>query len=761
MDPTLEALGAVPESQIDDVSARLSALGAEPEAAGVDAQLAALGAKPESTPEPTAEQILAQQQALQAKKTTVERIAEAIPESVTAGLEAYGRAMIPVGYQLLERAVGVSREEQERRAAENPMAAALGTVGGIAGSIAVGTGAAGALGKLAPGALLAKEAGGAIRGAAQLAAPQAAATVLGKTATGAAAGAAEALVLGTLLEADESMLKDRPFAAETALHSAIIGGGLGGVLAGVPAGVAALGQTGAGRWMAKGLGKTQFNQIAQTLGLSEKDIEVARKQIGPEGLPSVVNDAVKYRLVSPFMSAEKTLDRSKTMLERSGKAIGAFAREADERLTQEIAPKVDDIMERISDNVVRDYSTNYLTKGVAEEIAGYASDLKKRYPAGMRLSDVHDLRTQLDDKLFGPYGQRIPADTDLGSAYFKVRRILTDEINSGLERAGLDPQAWRIPQRQYAVAARIAKYAQGQVDAAQKAQPTVSPLTSAAALGGYLLKGSTGAVLGVVTRKAPDALAKAGGWVAGALKNALEAGAPKAVVQDLQAFSDMTANQLMSRVPGPALDGAQTARFEYLRVLNAADQTRNAIRSVPNVEQPYIDALDDAYKLLSRSFSPNMSPSFAAQRIKQAEDLLTPFSRLAEKRARFQDPAAQVVRSARDTMRTSLAQSDAWGQAYRDAAAQRLIDAAAAITDPRRVAALQGLEEMTLGLQTRIASKADELMGLAGQTTKQLATQKTQQNQVKRGLNRYIPIFEIPEDKPPVIVGYKEVPSEE
>lgn len=742
----------------------LAALGAEPEAAAgsIPADLAALGAVAEETAgEISLEDLKRQAEAQQAKKTTVERIAEAIPESVTAGLESYGRTMLPIGYQAFERVVGVSREEQERRAAENPLAAALGTVGGIAGGIAVGTGAAGALKALAPSAALASRAGAATRLAAETAAPALAATSIGKTVVGAGAGAAEALVLGTLLEADEAMLKDRRFSSDAALHSAIVGGALGGILTGVPTAVAALGQTGPGRWMAKGLGKTQFNQIAQTLGLSKHDLEVARKQIGPEGLPAVINDAVKYRLVSPFMSAEKTLNRSKAMLEKSGKAIGAFAREADERLTQEIAPKVDDIMERISDDVVRDYSQNFLTKNVAEEVAGYASDLKKRYPAGMRLSDVHDLRVQLDDKLFGPYSQRIPADTDLGSAYFKVRKILTDEINSGLERAGLDPQAWRIPQRQYSVAARIARYAQSEVDAAQKAQPAVSPLTSAMALGGYLLKGPAGAAYGVITKKTPDALAKAGGWVAGALKDALESGAPKAVVKDLQAFSDMTANQLLSRVPGPPLSGALTARLEYQRMLNVADQTRRAVRQLPNVEQPYVDALDDAYKLLSQSFSPNMSPTYAAQRIKQAEDLLTPFSRLAEKRARFQDPAAQVVRAARDSMRTSLAQSDAWGQAYRDAAAKRLVDAAAAITDPRRVAALQGLEEMTLGLQTRIASKADELMGLTGQTTKQLAVQRNQQNQVKRGLNKYIPVFEIPEDEKPRIVGYREVPSEE
>jgi hypothetical protein len=329
----------------------------------------------------------------------------------------------------------------------------------------------------------------------------------------------------------------------------------------------------------------------------------------------------------------------------------------------------------------------------------------------------------------------------MGKAWNAVSRILTKEISEGLERAGIESQAWRIPQRQYQVASTINRFANKAVAAEQAAKPA-DAFSLLATGAGYALKGIPGAALGAVTKRVPGALADTGGWIAGALKNALESGAPKAVVDDLQSFANMREVELASQIPGLAIPSATVARTETQRLMFVADNAKRLAQQVPNVRKEYVDALDDAYAILSNSYSPNMSPAFAAQRIKQSEDILTPFSRLAEGRASFQDPVAQLVRTARDELRGSLAQSDAWGQAYRDAAAQRLVESAAKMVDPRRVAALQSLEQMTNDLETRISTLSDQLMGVAGDTTKQLIVQKRQQNQVKRGLNNYVRAFE-------------------
>ena len=711
---------------------------------------------PEPAPKLSPEEFKRQAEEREAKKTVSERIAEAIPESVTAGLESYGRTMIPIGYQMFERAVGVPHEEQERRAAEHEVAALVGMGLGVAGGLATGSAASGLVKGLAPGAALMTETGAVARqamqsllsrGAAGVAgkipsaiAPAAGAIgkVAGKALTGAAAGGAEGLVLGTLLEADESLLKDRPFSAEAALHTAITGAKLGGVLAGAPAAVAAVGDTKAGKWLASAAGGTQFKQMAKVLGLSPRDIEVARGQIGPNGLPAVINDAVKYRIAGPFMSAEKMLDRSKAMLDRSGKAIEQFTQEADLRLTQEIAPKVDDIVEKISDEVVKKYDQNLTTKPIAETIAKYAADLRTKFRSGMTLSDLHATRAELGRPIYGAFGDKIPARSDLAEAYRSIRSILTDEISSGLERAGIPEQAWRIPQRQYHVASKINDYAQSLVDVSQSAKPA-GVLDAILATTGYMAKGVGGAAAGLAVKRVPDFLSKSTGWLAGAAKNALEANVPAPVIRDLQYFADLKAQQLQSRIPTGPLKPADDARLEHLRLINSLDTARRSIRSLPDVEPVYINALDDAFELLVRSHSPTMTPAFAAQKVKQAEDLLTPFSRLAPGRVSFQDPAVSVVRAARDEVRGSLAASDAWGQAYRDAAAQRLIDAAASITDPRRVAALRSLEEMTNGLQSVISRKADGIMGLVGDTTKRLATQSREHDQVTRALQSYVP----------------------
>lgn len=741
MDPTLAALGAEIEEPSD-----LTALGAQPEEEA-PSELAALGAQPEVAEGPSLEEIKAQAEAVAAKRTGIERLAAAIPESLTAGLEAYGRATLPIAYQAFERVVGVPREEQERRAAESPLAAALGTVGGIGASALMGTGAAKALlgakaaTALAPAAAVTGRVGNLVRTAAQSTIPGATTTALGKTAVGALTGAAEAAVLGTALEADEAMLKDRAMSAEAILHSTILGGKIGGLVSGVPAAAAAVGQTGAGRWLAKTLGETQFGRVANNLGLTAKQIETSRRQIGPEGLPSIINDAVKYRIVSPTMSPQKAVERSKEMMDRSGEVIGRFTREADERMTQELAPKWDDISEKISDQVISKYADVDQTKNVADRISKYLDFNRQKFASGVKLSDLHQLRKDIYSEIFGPLGERVPADSSMGKAWSGVSRILTKEISEGLERAGIESQAWRIPQRQYQVASTINRFANKAVAAEQAAKPA-DAFSLLATGAGYALKGIPGAAVGAVTKRVPGALADAGGWIAGALKNALESGAPKAVVDDLQAFAKVREAELLSRVPGPVIPSATAARTETQRLMFIADNVKRLAQQQPNVSKEYIDALDSAYSLLAKSYSPNMSPAFAAQRIKQAEDLLTPFARLGEGRASFQDPVVQLVRAARDEMRTSLAQSDAWGQAYRDAAAQRLINSAARMTDPRRVAALQSLEQMTNDLQTRIATSADELMGVTGETTKQLLVQKRQQNQVKRGLNKYVRAFE-------------------
>jgi hypothetical protein len=605
----------------------------------------------------------------------------------------------------------------------------------------MGTGAAqGLLGAkaataLAPAAALTRRVGEGYRAGVQALLPGATTTVLGKTATGALTGAAEAAILGTALEADEAMLKDRAMSAEAVLHSTILGGKVGGLLSALPATAAAVGQTGAGRWLAKTLGETQFGRVANNLGLTAKQIETSRRQIGPDGLPSIMNDAVKYRIISPTMSAQKAVERSKDMMDRSGEVIGRFTREADERMTQELAPKWDDVSEKISDRVMQKYADNFATKSVADKIGEYIEFNKQRFTSGMKLSDVHELRKELSNPIYGPFGEKVPARSDLSKALSGVRKILTEEIEQGLERAGIESQAWRVPQRQYQVAVTVNRLAQNAVDAVQAAKPA-DAFSLLATGAGYALKGIPGAAIGAVTKRVPGALADTGGWIAGALKNALESGAPKAVVDDLQSFANMREVELASQIPGPAIPSATAARAEAQRLMFVTKNAKRLAQQVPNVRKEYVDALDDAYAILSTSYSPNMSPAFAAQRIKQAEDILTPFSRLAEGRASFQDPVAQVVRTARDEMRGSLAQSDAWGQAYRDAAAQRLVESAAKMVDPRRVAALQSLEQMTNNLETRISTLSDQLMGVAGDTTKQLIVQKRQREDTNQELKK-------------------------
>lgn len=736
MAESLSDLGFVP--QADD----LSGLGFVPEVAPV-------AAEPEP---PTLEEIEAQRKAAQAeedRKTFIERYGP----SVAAGLESYGRTVLPLAYQKYEELMGVPREEQKRRAEEHPVAAGLGMVGGIIGGVALTGGlapaaeaagataataaAASGAGRLAQAAAAAKAAGTVSAGVESVATPLALAARAGsavragvtalapesalvKTAAGALAAGTEGTLVSGFIEADEANLKDRQISGEAIMHGALLSSGIGGVLSGVPAALQTIGKSNTGKRWASKLGTTLASQIMKSLGVTPRDIEVARGQIGPEGLVSVMNDAADYGIASPHMSLDKMLAKAKDLKSKAGKIIGDFAKEADARLTPDLAPKIDDIAERVSDDVVAKYE-KFVNRPVAQEIAGWVSDLKNRFRNGMTVSDLAELRTELGGKVFGADGQRIPANSPLAQAYRDVGGILTKELRDVFDRAGIDEQAWRIPQRQYHVASKVADYAQDAVDAltAKREADAAAVLPT---MIGYAFKGIPGAIGGYISKgilkATPEQFGKATGWVAGALKNALESGAPKAVVNDLKAFQALREREILSNIPGAALTDPDVARLEHLRLMTTLDQARQLMRAEPDkfiaAGRSYYDAVEQAHDVLRRSYSPNMSPAFAARQVQAAENILTPASRLTRKSlGAYQGEAASLVRAARDELRQSLARSDAWGQAYRDAAAQRIYDTAAKMSDPRRTVALQSLEDATRSLTRKSATKADEFMQLS------------------------------------------------
>jgi len=722
--------------------------------------------------------------------TFSEQLAGLIPEPLAAGLEAYGRTFLPVVYQEYESLVGVPKAEQLRRAEENPLAAAAGSVGGLLGGLAVGS-AGGAVSALSPFAKASMAAGAAIRGAVP-----AAAGGLAATAAGTAAGLAEGTLISGLMEADEARLRNRPIKTEAIVHNALISGGIGGFLAGAPAAGRWFGQsTKSGKKLLNSLGESSARRVLGKLGASESELKNIETQIGRDRTYGILSEAADTGLVDFFGSASRNLQRAESAMDDAGSAIGRCAQAGDDVIAnagsgaKDLAPDINKILERVSDEVVFP-----LSKRSASDAEAIANDLREysvRYKNGMGIKDLNSLRKEIQDKIFGLRGTSDPSRNIKMQELRKIRNILTDEIGSSLERVGVKREAWRVPQRKYEVASRIEQLAS---DAAQAeasgaggsaGEKLVKLLASAAGFSRY---GAKGVLLGPPAAVAKSAWSDMTAWAPTATRRFLGAGAPPEVALELQQYAEKAAQAMRSKVPPPPVSTWEQARLEQLKIKNSLLAAVDEIKSAPD-PSIYDPKIVERLEQISNEFKwgASRSADTTAKMLQNTERALTDLSRAGESIAEMptfaqgpvarrleqisaspaagsaleaagtarlleetersltgvsrmgavgkiapapirtsvgapefkQDPAVEVARRVRDEIRASLAQPEIFGQAYRDAAELRALQASGAIKDPAHMATLEGLEEVANNLRRRIETGADKLMGYGASVVKQ------------------------------------------
>jgi len=671
--------------------------------------------------------------------TFSEQLAGLIPESLTAGLEAYGRSSLPLVYQGYESLVGVPRTEQLRRAEENPLAAAAGSVGGVLGGLAVG-GVSGPVSALAPLAKATTAAGAAIRGAVPVAAGG-----LAATAAGAAAGVAEGALMSGLMEADEAVLRNRPIKTEAIVNNALISGGIGGFLAGAPAAGKWFGQsTKAGKKLLNSLGESSAKRVLARLGATASDVSQIEKQIGRDRTIGILAEAADSGLVDLFRPASYNLERAHNALEEAGKAIGRFATAGDNVIAnagagaKDLAPDIVKIAERISDEVVLPLSRSG-SQGLnqSNKIASMMDEYIQNYRNGMNVSDLGFMRKNIQDEIYGLRGTQDPEGTLRKAELRKIRNILTDEIGSSLERVGIKREAWKIPQRKYEVASRIEQLA-GKAVTRESGQPAVNvgdaALQLAASGLGYAKFGPYGLAAGLGVKTAKNALSDISAWAPTASRRFLGAGAPPEVALELQQYAEQAAQAMRSKVPPPPVSAWTQARAEQLRVKNSLLQAVDDIKLSPD-PSIYDPKIVEQLEQISNGFGwgAARSPANTAKLLENTEKALTDLSRMgtvskispAPIRASVgapefqQNPAVEIARKVRDEIRASLAQPEIFGQAYRDAAELRALQASGAIKDPAHMATLEGLEEVANNLRRRIETGADKLMGYGSSVVKQ------------------------------------------
>lgn len=432
-------------------------------------------------------------------------------QQAISGLEGGADALtLGLSSQLETKVLGVPAENIRGREGANPLAHGIGTGLGILGPLIFSGGAAAlpeAAGEAGTSALrtaaeasapsLVSKAGEAAASGVKAILPEATTAggrVATKLATGVVRGGVEGGLFGLGNVIHEDALGDPGLTASSAMEeiglSALLGGGLGGasgILGGLTAEVPS---SKLGQKLADWLPEFEGERNLKAAGAIQSDMSRAAKQMSREELNKIGREAGDLGLVGPFSTPAKTADRAANLMEEAGGRMGDILNEADAAGAKPIGSER--LMKRGIDEIVKPLEANPLEKATAAKMREVLDGYRELHAAeGPSFRDLHAMRKQLSDKIYGLKGMMDPDANALKSALHDFRTIVSDELDKGLEKAGLDTQAWKVANREYRVAATIQKFAQKGMDRAAgnhllSLSGLLSGLTGFAAHGGPL-----------------------------------------------------------------------------------------------------------------------------------------------------------------------------------------------------------------------------------------------------------------------------------
>lgn len=339
-------------------------------------------------------------------------------------------------------------------------------------------------------------------------------TALGRVGVQAAKGAASAATEGALYGAGhvvhEAALGDPNLTAQSALEevglSTILGGAVGaggGILSGLTR-EAAAGPI--GKKLEEWAHNFEGNRNLKTAGAIQSDIKREAKKIGLEGVNQLGREGADLGLVGPFSTPADTLERSDALMQTAGKKIGEILETADNSGLSKPRP-ISDVLARFRSEVIDPISDNPLEAPTVSKLKDLTKDYAERFgspvkrlsedgrwignaESELKLEDLHQLRKELSDKIYGLRGTLDPEAKVLTSKLHDLRSIVSDEIEKGLEKSDLPGAAlkdWKAANRQYQVAATFNKFAEAGMG--RSVGNNMIPLTS-------VLTGIGGAVMG-------------------------------------------------------------------------------------------------------------------------------------------------------------------------------------------------------------------------------------------------------------------------
>lgn len=370
----------------------------------------------------------------------VQTVGESLGDTATFGL--FGHAL---------NALGGNPEARAARAEANPVAHGLG----VAGGLLLPGGAAKVIGR----------AGGLAAGVAEGLLPEAT-SLLGKVARGGAKSLASGAVEGGLFSAGNVVSEaalDPNLTAESAAEEiglgALLGGGIGGGL-GALGGLAKGLSTGKlGQKVAEWLPEFEAERTIKAAGGIQSDMSKAEQAMGKEELHAIAREAGEKGLVERFDSPKAVLEKSNALREEAGSRIGNLTREAD---AAGIAPRP--MAELVSDarkSILSKLETNPLEKGTARMFKGMLKDYETQFGEKLGVQDLHTIRKNLDDKIFGLRGSLDLNATPLKETLRKFRGMVSDDLQAAMDSQGKEVgQAWKAANRDVRVASTMARFAE-------------------------------------------------------------------------------------------------------------------------------------------------------------------------------------------------------------------------------------------------------------------------------------------------------------
>lgn len=689
----------------------------------------------------------------------VERIKkyDTVGQELIAGTEAAAAALTFGLSREAEEAFGVSMEEQRAREEINPYAAMMGTAVGIVAPALLSGGLTAEAQLAGKAAALASEVAGAGKAAQALAAAKAATAapalttsakiasftapglaaragsglsaasevlMPGKTALGkalaksAAAGIGAATENAILTAGDEmgdAVVGDTDLTAESFVHrvglSAMLGGVGGAGVVGIPSVSRVLINSARGTESAKRfaekLGEYESKQLWRAAGGTPGEMKKLVKQMGSqESVYKLVQEGHEMGLVSQFGSASSKIDRMEKVIEETGSAYRQFLDEADERLTDLTRPKIQEITERVVDGPLRTLSKDFTNQSAANELRDTLDRFRQVYRDEPNLSTLQDIKEKLQDKVFG-YSKAAANDPNasaIASAYDEFRHIVKEYIDESMDKVGVASESAKVIRRQTEVAYKLKRLAVLRQSAETATSSAVDPAMKAAIIGALGFGDPvTGAMMGAAFEGVRRFGAPTMGFLSGAFKRALTNKAPKAVLEDLEAFSRQQADAIRSGIELGPIAPEQAARVEYLKLQDSIDDTITRMAADP-VKYPtdmksYLSGLRQE---MWKNYSKKMSPAKAAKLVKQYEDQLTELAMPSKQTMALGVETVDAVRALRDGFRQSLANSLLWGRRYRADSVLAANRAADILIDPERMMALDGLKGITNSLTAEI-----------------------------------------------------------